>query len=156
MKILLFLFFATTFNYTNNDPISEVRRVFQKAATEEISCRYLVKKLDGYTELNNPLMAGYKACATMMMAKYVLNPFSKLSYFNKGKILLEKCINTEKENIELRFLRFSAQTKTPFFLGYKYALKEDRDLLMNALVNLEDNYLKQMILNFLKNEGSEI
>lgn len=114
MKGLMFLLLMAANSYADIPSKSEVRSAFQKAAIEERSCSGLIKMLEVYNENNNPLLAGYKACATMMMAKYVFNPFTKLSYFSKGKSLLEKCIKADKQNIELRFLRYTVQKKRLF------------------------------------------
>ena len=41
----------------------------------------------------------------MMMAKHVFNPFSKLSYFKKGKQMLENAIETDGQNLELEIFK---------------------------------------------------
>lgn len=86
----------------------------------------------------------------MLMAKHVINPFSKLSYFKKGRIMLEKAINTDKNNVELRFLRYTIQTSVPAFLNYSQDKKQDKEFLISSLVSLEDHELKQAINNYLK------
>ena len=153
MKMFVVLLFLATNSYANQPSQTEVRSLFQKAVIEENSCRYLIKMLDSYNENNNSILAGYKACATMILAKYAFNPFAKLSTFLKGRILLEKCIALNKQNLELRFLRFTIQSKAPFFLGYRSSLKEDGSILINSAVNLKDTNFKQMIAAFLTTEG---
>jgi hypothetical protein len=128
---------------------TEVRTLYQKAATEEESCQKLLTLLKPFNESNNALLTGYKACATMMMANYVSNPFSKLSRFLKGKKLLEKAIQADRENAELRFLRFTVQTNAPSFLGYRHATNEDKLFLIKSVAFLTDTNLKQMITSFL-------
>jgi hypothetical protein len=109
--------------------------------------------LENYNETNNPLLGGYRACVTMMMANHVINPFSKLSYFSKGKNLLEKTIAVDINNIELRFLRFTVQTNIPSFLGYKSHIQKDKIFLIKSIVHLSDVELKQQVIAYLK--GSE-
>lgn len=151
-KIILSLVFVCSSLYVLALPsITEVRYLYQKAALESKSCTKIITLLDTYTEKNNALLAGYKACATMMMANYVTNPYSKLSNFREGKNLLEKCIKTDSENIELRFLRFSVQSKAPSFLGYNSSIKSDKRFLINSIHNLNDSDLKERIISFLKN-----
>jgi hypothetical protein len=152
MKVYLLLLLLAGNSYATIPTKSEVRSSFQNAAEKEASCRALIKMLEGYDEKNNPLLAGYKACATMMMARYVFNPFTKLSYFSKGRSLLEKCIAADKQNIELRFLRYSVQRKAPFFLNYRSSLKQDEGMITQALLHVEDTELKQIIVDFLKSE----
>ncbi len=152
MKKLLFLllFILGTKCYAYIPSQSEIRSLYQQATTKEEACQKLIFILQSYSESNNPLLAGYKACATMMMANYVFNPFRKMSYFSKGKNLLEKSIEKQKDNIELRFLRFAVQTSVPSFLGYGSLIKQDKLLLINAVSKLKDLQLRQLIISFLQ------
>lgn len=152
MKLLVAFLFIATNSYASGPSQPEVRALFHKAATEEKACIHLIKKLDGYNEKNNPLLAGYKACATMMLAKYSFNPFTKLSNFWKGKTLLEKSIAADKQSIELRFLRYTIQKKAPLFLQYRSSIKEDELMVTKALPKLNDSNLKIMIVDFLRQE----
>lgn len=126
----------------------QVRPMYKKATSNESACKDLMKILAPFTENNNALLSGYKGSATMMMAKYVFNPFSKMSYFNKGKNILEKAINTEKNNVELRFIRYCVQTNIPFFLGYKTDIKSDKEFILASLKRLDDMELKSMIVEY--------
>ena len=131
----------------------EVRTLYQQAVWEEASCKKLLSILQPFNENNNALLAGYKACGTMMMARYVFNPVRKFSFFSKGKKLLEKAIEKDKENIELRFLRFTVQTNAPSFLGYRHATNRDKLFLIKSIPSLKDKDLKQMIISFLARYG---
>lgn len=146
--ILLLSLVANSFAAAPAQP--DVRVLFQKAATEEKSCKMLIDLLQGYNKDNNPVLAGYRACATMMMANYNFNPISKLSNFIKGRNLLEKSIEVQKQNVELRFLRFTIQTNIPSFLGYKSSIQEDKNILINSVAGLQDLQLKQWVTSYLK------
>jgi hypothetical protein len=139
--------FSTLWAFTHSLP--EIRQLYKQSAAEETSCKQLVANLKGYTEYNNPLMAGYKACGTMMMANYVWNPLEKLSNFNEGKNLLEKCIKRDPANIELRFLRFSVQNNAPAFLNYNQSLESDKKILVNKVISLHDKQLRKFIMDYL-------
>lgn len=141
--------FASTFSLT------QVRFLYQKAAKEEKSCKQLIALLKSYNEENDPLLSGYKACATMMMAKYTINPFSKLSFFKQGKNELQKAIAADNSNIELRFLRFGIQTNIPFFLGYKGDIDTDKNFLVNSILHINDSELKSWIVSYL-NESNNL
>jgi len=152
MKKLLFLLLLIvgTKSYAYIPSQSEIRILYQQATTKEEACQKLISILQSYSESSNPLLAGYKASATMMMANYVFNPFRKMSYFSKGKNLLEKSIKKQKDNIELRFLRFAVQTSIPSFLGYGSSIEQDKLVLINAVSKLKDLQLKQLIISFLQ------
>lgn len=131
-----------------------IRAMYQKAAGDETACKELISLLEPFSEKKHALLSGYKGSATMMMANYVFNPVSKLSYFNKGKKILEKAIEGERENAELRFLRYTIQTNIPFFLGYKKDIKGDKRFLLACLKNIDNSPLKAMISGYLKEYGN--
>jgi hypothetical protein len=125
--------------------------LYIKSSADEDSCEQLIAMLESYNEVNNYLLAGYKACATMMLANYKLNPFVKYSNFKTGKNLLENCISANPENIELRFLRFAAQCNTPGFLNYNKSIESDKKFLIHSVNGLKDIQLKELIVTFLIN-----
>ncbi|MEJ7779687.1 MAG: hypothetical protein WKF68_08855 [Daejeonella sp.] len=151
-KIILsvFLICYSLICMANEPSISEVRLKLHKATSNEKACRELIAELGPYNERNNALFTGYRGGANMIMAKHVFNPFSKLSYFNKGKSMLEKAIQAEGKNVELRFLRYSIQTNVPVFLGYKSHLKNDYDFLKQAIPAIKDSNLKKIITSYLQ------
>ncbi|MES2689282.1 MAG: hypothetical protein V4658_02700 [Bacteroidota bacterium] len=149
--LILFILCAfTTSAWCASPSLVEVRELYKKATQDEASCEKLIELLRPYTENNNTLLAGYKACATIVMAKHVFNPATKMSRFSEGRQLLEKCIAADKNNIELRFLRFAVQTKSPSFLNYKSAVKEDKQIILTLLNHVTDIHLRQIIISFMK------
>jgi hypothetical protein len=147
--ILFFILFSAKI-YAGDLPIQEVRRLYQASASKEEISIQLISILEKNNEHNNPTLAAYKACATMMMAKYVSNPFRKLSYFKGGKQLLEKCVSADYANAEIRYLRLTVQSNAPAFLGYNQFITVDKQFLLHAVSNIKDLVLKQMINSFLK------
>ncbi len=139
----------TTFYYTPSPMLSEVRSLYQQAPKEKQACVRLLDLLKDADEKTKPVLAGYKACATMIMAKHAFNPISKLNYFNKGKNLLERSIKQDQNNIELRFLRFAVQKNAPSFLGYKDDLAADKQFLEREVATVNDQQLKTWIFKEL-------
>ena len=134
----------------NTLEIEDVRLLFHKAESSQNLCIELIELLEPYDEKNNTLLFGYKAGATMLMAKHLNNPFSKLSYFKKGKLMLEKAIQFDQKNVELRFLRYTIQTNVPSFLKYSDNKENDRVFLLQSLNRLNDQKLKNIISTYLK------
>jgi len=155
MKSGLFiaLLFISAFSFAKEPPLSEIRALYEKSVANESACNKLIHLLSPYNESNYPLYAGYKASAIMMMAKHVINPFSKFSYFKKGKKILEDAIKVDGKNIELIFLRFNMQTHLPSFLGYDESIKPDRVFLENSFSGIEDAQLKQFLKPYLRNSN---
>lgn len=130
--------------------IEDVRALFYKAESSQKVCVELIELLEPYNDKNNALFLGYRGSANMMMAKHLINPFSKLSYFKKGKLMLEKAIQFDQKNVELRFLRYTIQTNVPSFLNYSDNKENDRVFLLQSLNRMNDQKLKIIINNYLK------
>ncbi|WP_245553874.1 hypothetical protein [Cytophaga aurantiaca] len=107
------------------------------------------------TSIQNPTesIKGYIAVSHMIEAKYVYNPYTKLSYFNKGKVLLENSINIEPNNIELRYLRICVQTSAPSFLGYSNQITTDKTFILQKYSLVNDADLKKRIKDFMLQSG---
>ncbi|MEO8819544.1 MAG: hypothetical protein ABI267_08375 [Ginsengibacter sp.] len=144
------LFLAIT-SFAATPTLGEIRTLYEKSVTDEFACTKLIEILSPYNQSNNPLYAGYRASAIMMMAKHVFNPFSKMSYFRKGKSILESAIKADDKNVELRFLRFNAQTHMPSFLGYNNDIDRDKIFLETSFQKITDENLKAFLLPYLQN-----
>jgi hypothetical protein len=110
----------------------------------------LIELLEPYDEIKFPILTGYRACGTMIMAKHVANPISKLMYFYKGRKMLEAVIAGNEKVAELRFLRYSIQTNAPSFLGYNSHIAEDKLFLKNSVPFLDDPILSNKISAYLR------
>ena len=148
--IIYGLILFSTNSFADVPSISRVRSLFEQADIHKSSCIELIKLLEPYNEINFPILMGYKACGTMMMAKHVQNPFSKLLHFRKGKKMLEAVIAGHSKVVELRFLRYSIQTNAPSFLGYNNHIAEDKMFLKEAAPSLDDAALRDKIYTYLR------
>ena len=97
----------------------------------------------------NECIKGYVAVSYMIEAKHVFNPATKLSYFNKGKILLDNSIKIEPQNTELRFLRLGIQTNVPSFLEYNKQIEADKNFILLKYLSQTDLDLKKRIKEFM-------
>lgn len=151
MKILL-LFLLLSYSTTNSDEISiiNIRELFIKSVKEETSCKKLIDLLANHNETNNQTLAGYKACASIIMGSHAFNPMTKYAYFKEGKILLEKAIKSDKQNIELCFLRFTIQANIPQLLGYNQEMVNDKRMLLASVPTMKDLHLKKMIISYFQ------
>ena len=100
----------------------------------------------------NNTQQAYFGVATAMYAELVSNPADKLSYFSRGKEMLEKAIASDYWNEELRFLRYSVQDKAPWMLSYHDKLDEDSYYIYQALLNGKINKTKaywKIVIQFM-------
>ncbi len=144
MKILVLLILFITAVGGTDPHLAKVREMYKKAPQKEMYCKDLLKLLET-SSTSQPLLYGYKGCATMIMAKYAFNPINKLSFFKKGRTILESAIAKDTGNAELRYLRLAVQMNTPSFLGYKKDIDSDKRFLTNNLKNIADKELADMI-----------
>ncbi|HLT06627.1 MAG TPA: hypothetical protein VK014_03820 [Cyclobacteriaceae bacterium] len=149
--LALSLFFYCLAAPAQRMPMEELRSLYKRAAVEKEACETALTKLETVKLETNPLLFGYKGSVTMMMAQHVSNPFNKLSYFHKGKNMLDEAIQADNSNTELRFLRFAAQTNAPAMLGYRGNVEVDKKLILEALPTIDDASLKRLIVDYLVN-----
>lgn len=131
-------------------PLEKVRALYARASEDEKACKELIDLLESPGAGSGIVLAGYKASATMVMAKHRADPLSKLSYFNRGKTALEKAIEKDTNNVELRYLRLTIQTNVPSFLGYSSSIENDRVFLKQALPGIRDKGLYEMVSSYLE------
>lgn len=129
--------------------IAEVRQGYPQAVDDEEVCENLYDKFESEKKKLTPLMMGYKGSINALMSKHSGNPFSKMSYFNDGKKLLENAIDQDSANAELRFLRITMQVNLPSFLMYNENIEEDKILLITGLPTVQNEKTKKTIANFL-------
>ena len=117
--------------------------LLEKANESEENCLEFYEIMtDHRTE--SPTAEGYFALSTMMLAKIYKNPFTKLSYFNKGKNILEAAIKSYPDNVELRFLRYAVQAKVPSILLYFNDMDDDKEILDGYLSNNDGNLAERI------------
>ncbi|HEY5391190.1 MAG TPA: hypothetical protein VIJ57_03660 [Hanamia sp.] len=147
--LIICCFYAfTSFRNTLID-MNQVRALYKEAANNENSCEKLIEISAGSAN-ESSLILGYKASGMLIMAKHVFSPFSKMTYFKKGKQMLEKAITSDKNDIELRFLRFTAQTNMPFFLGYSGSIESDKQFILHSFPHIKDIELKKFMMPVLR------
>lgn len=144
--IRIFLLAALLFHQVAD--ISRVRDLFLAAARSEDKVNELLKMTEKAGKDDLVLM-GYHGVARTLLAKYSINPVTKLNHFNKGKKILESALVASPNNIELRYLRLTLQENVPSLLGYSDMIEKDRAFLKEKLPGITDKQLSKMIGEYL-------
>lgn len=101
-----------------------------------------------------PVLRAYNGAASAAAPECITNPATKISWFRKGRTLLDEAVLSDPSNFEIRFLRFATQDKAPGFLGYNDNLKEDKIYLINNLSKgrslVKDDNVFRMMTGFLQ------
>jgi hypothetical protein len=146
MRTLLLLSFAIA--SINSFGKTSLHELFLIADKDKSAANELLSSTEKNKQQSNVWMA-YYGVAKMMMANHVMNPYKKYAYFKEGKDILEQCITREKENTELRFLRYSIQLYAPGFLGYDNNLTSDREFIQKNIQKITNIELRQTIISLL-------
>ena len=146
---IVFLMLFSVFGFSQS--LKEFRALLQKGESSEVYSKTLLEKSKKeFEQTNKPIYEALYAVGHFFMAKHAGNPLSKYSNFNKGKKLLENAVKRDPKNLEIRFMRYICQEKTPSFLGYKDNLEEDKKFILSEYKNTKDENLKTYIKNYFK------
>lgn len=152
-KIVWVLFFLVSFamNSFAGEKIEYFRKAFNGIKDSKTADAFLNTKVDDTIKSNVSAIVAYKGVCTMMKAQYVMNPFSKYSYFNQGKKILAIAIKAGK-NVENIYLRLIVQLNAPAFLGYDKEIKADTEYIKNNLEgsNVPESIKKYILKNLMK------
>ena len=128
LKFLIFLLtISINFCYAQLSPkeISVLKNDLVKAVEDaKLTDSLFVKlnKLSGKTALTTAYLGTLEA----LKAKHAWNPYSKIKYVKASQKAMQQAVNMDKENLEIRFMRFSIEHFTPAFLGFSKNLNLDR------------------------------
>ena len=146
--LFIYLFFTSIFT----DGFKEnVRDMYVKSVTDKQQTLVLLNLLAKQEQ--TAFVLGYTGATKMIMSKHAFNPFTKLSYFNSGKKLLQSAIAKDKNNAELLFLRYAIQVSAPGILGYNNNISTDKKQILIALNNQSvDEKLAKSMVSFMKDQ----
>jgi len=151
MKLLLLFCMLFTKPVQSPDTgLVEIRSLYAQAANDKSASEKLAAVLSKIDTTSLPVFICYKGASEMIKAKYLINPLNKMGKFNASKTLIELAVKHDPENIEVRFVRFCIQVNLPAFLKYDN-IADDKKYLIDHVNHVDDNDLKNNIINFLSN-----
>ncbi len=146
---IVFLMLFSVFGFSQS--LKEFRALLQKSESSEVYSKTLLEKSKKeFEQTNKPIYEALYAVGHFFMAKHAGNPLSKYSNFNKGKKLLENAVKRDPKNLEIRFMRYLCQEKTPKFLGYNKDLEADKKFVLTEYRNCTDEDLVSFIKKYFK------
>lgn len=147
--LLSFLLLSQT-SFAQQSLLDSIRKNIVEIFTAEDVCVSMFNAFERADVSDNSLLLGYKGAIELGMARHNTNPFKKMSFFSDGKKHLEEAIATDRENIELRFLRLTIQVNLPTFLGYSDDIQSDKAFVLNHLEEANSESFKTRVRNFVK------
>lgn len=149
LQILVFFLFPLLIKAGAADLI-KIRDLYYKASTNKKDSDAFSEEMRTASGIDRSLISGYTGMSYMIKANHAFNPYYKLSYFIKGKDLLDKAIVSDPVNVELRFLRYCVQTNAPGFLGYSGKISEDKKVILLGFSGLQDEDLEKRIKEYMQ------
>tara|TARA_B100000497_G_scaffold13939_1_gene16047 strand:- start:9356 stop:9784 length:429 start_codon:yes stop_codon:yes gene_type:complete len=133
MNILIYIILFTI-NFLN---ISRCREVYQSQdKTRVIS---ILEDLNNKELLSKDELC-YKSVFECMKADYVMNPYQKLSYFNKGYNSLNTLIDENKSNVEYRYHRYMIEKHAPSWLIEDDHTQIDKEYIIMNITKKQPMY----------------
>lgn len=156
MRLFLIAFLLINNSVFAQDTLlNHIRRNVGEMFQTENVCTNIYEALKNTDYEGNNMLLGYHGAASIGMARHVANPFKKMSYLNDGKELLDRSIEQDNQNVELRFLRLTIQANLPGFLGYNANKESDKGFVMNNLEGTNDEAFRNRVRTFVKKAEEE-
>ncbi|MEL6251899.1 MAG: hypothetical protein AAFR87_07805 [Bacteroidota bacterium] len=125
-----------------------VRQLYKEATADLEELEDLWENVKDYQKDAGVLFA-YKAAAKALQAKDSWIPHKKWSYIKEAMAMFREAIETEPENIEMRFLRFTVQHNTPEFLDLSEELEEDIECIRAQIHRFAEFKLQDAHISFM-------
>jgi hypothetical protein len=138
ISIIISLFSITKAS-TNFNDINYIRKEFNLALEDENKATLLHSQLSNLKPASNTLQYAYLGATEALLAKYAFNPFSKMSYVNSALDKLNMAVALSKNDIEIRYMRFTVESNMPAFLGLNKHIDEDKNTIVNQLCRTKIN-----------------
>jgi len=152
LKVMIPACFFLYPGFGHAQDLRPLRALYLQAAGSESACRELFARAMVKDKGSEAVLIGYSGAAAMLMARFALNPLSKLNWFRRGRDMLDRAIRMDTGAAELRYLRYCVQLGCPGFLRYNGEVGKDREFLRHFLDVDGDMQLKEMIRDVLKRE----
>jgi hypothetical protein len=106
--------------------------VENSSATEALAA-YIEKNYGVLPKSFPPVVQAYYASVEGLKGKHAKDLFSKLGHVGKAVDLFRDLVETNPDNVEIRFLRFALFSQLPFFFGVRGYVSTDLAALVDQL-----------------------
>ncbi|MDP3461839.1 MAG: hypothetical protein Q8S18_03510 [Bacteroidales bacterium] len=134
--------------------LADARDAFFQFGESKCRSEKLYDYLIGVQTTDTALYLAYKGMSRASSADCSFNPSTKLNRFRQGRNWLEEAIKMNPDHPEIRLMRLSVQLNAPFFLDYSANIADDRNQLIELLVNdpgaFKDDDYTLKVLNFVE------
>src|SRR6476620_9046053 len=136
MKIfwLIYLAFFTAIlsPFRQEYNMKELRETLRVASDSKENSTKLFEKIGNYSG-EDAVLISYKAAAHAIKAKYATNPLKKLKFIKASARIFEEAVQRNDKDLEIRFVRYAVETKTPAKIKLSKHVEEDKNILLQAI-----------------------
>jgi hypothetical protein len=147
------------YSSANPEPetVNQIRKLFYEAVESEAKLEelenFFSKNFTDKALIYHPALLAYTGAIDALKAKHAFNPFTKFSKVISSLNTLERAVNREPNNLEIRFIRFSILHNLPGFLGYGKERNDDIIVIVTQLANKDyikyDPKLQKNVIEFM-------
>jgi tetratricopeptide (TPR) repeat protein len=143
-NIFVLLSFVTTILFASNmSDINYIRKEFNLAIDDAKRANSLYNQLLQLKPASNTLQYAYLGATEAILAKHAFNPFSKLGYVNSALEKLNRAVDLNRNDVEVRYMRYSVESNMPSYLGYSKHVEADKQMIIKTLSSTkisQENY----------------
>lgn len=135
-SILFFLCTASVHLDAEQPFIDTVRTAFYRAVENESETdKLLAAIIKAYPQSSPPLFEGYIGALETLKGKFAYNPYAKYHYVTQGLSKINRAVQAEPENLEIRFIRFSVLHHLPPLFGIEKSRNEDAETICKIIAS---------------------
>ena len=139
------------------ETVNQIRKLFYEAVESEEKLEelenYFSKNFTDKALIYHPALLAYTGAIDALKAKHAFNPFTKFSRVISSINTLDRAVNREPNNLEIRFIRFSILHNLPGFLGYGKERNDDMMVIVSQLAKGDftkyDPKLQKNVIEFM-------
>jgi len=146
MKFLVIIFY---FLSLVGPDLGEMRKNYPQANENEAIAKKMHDALSGISMDGKAIMIAYKGGISTIMAKHAKGIKDKKTFFKQGVALLEKAVEQENDNIEIRCIRMGVQENSPRFLKYKGQIEDDKKFILENFSSESSEEIKAFVKGYV-------
>ena len=145
MKAILFIISGLLFSFTVWGQSTELRKAYRDATDSEAASKAFYEYVKNVSDSDsNATMVAYKGAGKTLLARF--EPLTKRKDKVKAGInLVEKAIQKDPNNVEIRLIRLSIQENLPKMFKYNGEIESDKKFIKSKLPSIKDDDLVKMI-----------